>query len=304
LVWVSSEEFGWADKKYYFCLKDNFIFQYSSSMDSSKNQTILIKYGGNAMTQPEMTHHIMLEISRLKKAGYSVVLVHGGGPFIARLLEITNIPSEFIGGHRKTTKESIRYVEMALKGEVNGELVRISNSLGMKAVGLSGKDGNWVKVKKREYFDGNNSFDLGLVGDIVGMELSYVHLLLQHNFLPVVASLAMGDDGNNYNVNADAFAGFLAGSLKVDAYFVLTDVDGLMLSVDDPSSLIPQIQSDQIASLKGDTIKGGMIPKIDACQTALTMGATCAFLLNGTKPLDFQNYLHHPEKHPCTIITR
>lgn len=273
-------------------------------MDSSKNQTILIKYGGNAMTQPEMTHHLMQEISRLKKAGYYVVLVHGGGPFIARLLDITNTPSEFIGGHRKTTKESIKYVEMALKGEVNAELVRLSNSLGIKAIGLSGKDGNWVKIKKRLYFDGTNHFDLGLVGDVIGMDLGYVQLLLRHDFLPVIASLAMGEDGNNYNINADAFAGFLAGSMKVSAYIVLTDVDGLMQSVDDPGSLMPSIKCEQITSLKGNVIKGGMIPKIDACQTALNMGADCAYILNGTKPLDFQNYLRHPENHPCTIITR
>ncbi|MCC5929797.1 MAG: acetylglutamate kinase [Cyclobacteriaceae bacterium] len=274
------------------------------SIESSNHQTILIKYGGNAMTQPEMTQHIMHEVSLLKKAGHSIVMVHGGGPFIARLLDLAKISSEFIGGHRKTTVESIRYIEMALKGEVNGELVRLSNALGMKAVGLSGKDGNWVGVKKREFFEGNNSFDLGLVGDIVSLDTSYINLLLQNDYLPVVASLAMGADGNNYNVNADAFAGQLAGSLKVDAYIVLTDVDGLMQSMDDPDSIIPHITCDQIAGLKGSVIKGGMIPKIDSCQTALNMGAKRALILNGIKPLDFQNYLLSPERHPCTIITR
>lgn len=249
------------------------------------NKLIVIKYGGNAMLNNELTRNLLENITELFNDGYRIVIVHGGGPFINKNLELAGIKSQFIGGHRKTDGDSMKYVEMALKGEVNGKLVREINNLGARAVGLSGKDGKLATAVKRfHYNEKKEAIDLGQVGDVEKIFPQIIELLINNNFLPVIASIATGDDGIDYNVNADMFAGHLAGKLNADEFILLTNVDGLMINQEMPESIIKELRVNEIDKLKDKVIKGGMIPKTEACRIALENGAGSAMIINGTKP--------------------
>lgn len=255
----------------------------------SKRPVILFKYGGNAMTNEALKGHVLTNICSLQKRGFDVVIVHGGGPFIKEALEQAGITSEFIDGHRKTTIDAFTYVEMALKGKVNSNLVGIINTLGHQAVGLSGKDGNIVTAKKRKHLsviDGEQTeVDLGQVGDVAKVDTTLIHLLLENNFIPVITCFAADENGLGYNINGDIFAGHLAGELNALQYVVLTDVDGLLRDKDDPSSLMHDINLTETAQLlKEGIIQGGMIPKMESCEIALKKGAQAARIINGTVP--------------------
>ncbi|MGF1636922.1 MAG: acetylglutamate kinase [Cyclobacteriaceae bacterium] len=255
-------------------------------------KTLVIKYGGNAMTSPDLKNAVIKAICEIQHQGHRVIIVHGGGPFINTMLELAGIQSEFIDGHRKTDPASLRYIEMTLKGEVNSDLVRLANGNGVRAVGLSGKDGRFVTASKRSYVKNGLTIDLGSVGDVTSIDTKLIDLLLENRFMPIVASIAGGVDGQDYNVNADMFAGHLAGAVKADAYWVLTDVDGLLQNKNDSSSLIEKIRAEELEALKGTVIQGGMIPKIDSCLDALRGGAAMVRIINGTKPLAFDQYLN------------
>lgn len=250
---------------------------------------LVFKYGGNAMKEAALQEKILAEIIALQDAGFYVVIVHGGGPFIQDALKEAQIESEFIDGHRKTTPHAYQYVEMALKGRVNGTLVNTINKLGKKAVGLSGKDGQMaiaVPRLHRQIVDGKTiEHDLGQVGDIQAMDVQLPQLLLREGYLPVITCLAANAKGEQFNVNADMFAGHLAGALKAREYIVLTDVDGLCYDKDDPSTLIREFLISDFGNLKSEgVIQGGMIPKVESCQIALQKGAQQARIINGTKP--------------------
>jgi len=249
----------------------------------------VVKYGGNAMTDAGLKKQLIQQICLLQNFGYNVVIAHGGGPFIKKALLQAKIESEFIDGHRITTPEALEHVETALKGQVNGSLVKLVNQLGYKAVGLSGKDGKIATAVKRihkKLVDGHvEEHDLGRVGDVVSIDTDLLGLLLEHGYIPVMACLAADVDSNEYNVNADMFAGHLAGALKAEKFIVLTDVDGLMRDKDDPATLISDLRVSEIGTLRDEgVIQGGMIPKIEACEIALKNGAGSAVILNGTVP--------------------
>ncbi len=249
---------------------------------------ILIKYGGNAMLSERLKQSVVQNIWRLHSEGYHIVLVHGGGPFIKKILELVEIESEFIEGHRKTSTEALKYIEMALKGEVNGSLVNLLNKAGLRAVGLSGKDGRMVTARKRYHLSVQNGrevkHDLGQVGDVEAVDTTLLNTLLEKDYLPAVTCIASDESGKDYNINADMFAGSLAGALKATHYLVLTDVDGLLRDIDDPSSVIRKLKLAELEPLFGTVIKGGMIPKLESCALALRQGARSAFIINGTKP--------------------
>jgi len=247
------------------------------------------------MTDEILKSKVISAIASLKQKGEQVVVVHGGGPFIKAALEEAKIESEFIDGQRKTTLEAMRHVEMALKGKVNTNLVKLFNRVGTKAVGLSGKDGQVVIAKKRVHIDSESGVevDLGQVGDVEKVQPELIELLLQNDFIPVLTCVAADKEGNDYNINGDLFAGHIAGALNADHFVVLTDVDGIMTDKEYPQTLIKEIKSRQIEKLKSDgIIYGGMIPKIDACITALSNGASEAHILNGTKPNDLERILY------------
>lgn len=249
---------------------------------------ILIKYGGNAMLSDRLKMAVIDSIARLHKKGYGVILVHGGGPFIKKMLDTVDLKSEFVGGHRKTSPEALRYIEMTLKGEVNSSLVKLFNQSGLKAVGISGKDGTLVTAEKRQFHQEVNGqkklMDLGQVGDVMSVDTRLLDLLLAHDYIPVITCLASDTSGNDFNINADMFAGHIAGAMKVDQLLVLTDVDGLMEDINKPDSLINKIDVKELESMYGKVIKGGMIPKVESCEIALKKGAKTARIINGTKP--------------------
>lgn len=255
----------------------------------SKTQKLLIKYGGNAMTNEQIKKQVLTNIGKLQQQGHQMVIVHGGGPYIQKALNQAQIASEFIDGQRKTSDEAIKVVEMALKGDVNGSLVGLLNHLGHKAVGLSGKDGNTLVAKKRSHqtlVDGQmQDVDMGQVGNVDQVNTGLLHTLLQAHYLPVMTCIANDTSGATFNINADMFAGAVAGAMKADEYIVLTDVDGLLEDKDNPYSLMSNITTNDVHDLiRKGIIQGGMIPKMESCIMALETGAKSARIINGTKP--------------------
>jgi acetylglutamate kinase len=244
---------------------------------------ILIKIGGNALTNPKTKQLIISQVAELHRQDHRLIIVHGGGIEIAQLLDDVGVNSEFIGGHRKTDARSMTYVEMALSGMVNKELIGLLNHAGVKAVGISGKDAGMVKAKKRSHVENGKEFDLGFVGDVSVVDTSLVQTLTEAGYLPVISPVSIGEDGQTYNINADMFAGHLAGSLQADKFIALTNIDGLLRDVDDPGSIIQSLTPAEARSLFGTVIQGGMIPKIEACLIALEKGVTSAHIINGTK---------------------
>ncbi len=261
-------------------------------------KTIILKYGGNAMTNKNVQKDLVKEICHLKEKGNDIVIVHGGGPFIQEALDDAEIHSEFIDGQRKTSTEALKKVEMVLKGQVNGVLVNLINTLGFKAVGLSGKDGRMVIARKRYHHKTENGqtqqIDLGQVGDVDHVNPGLLNLLIKNDFIPVITCLASDEKGNDFNINGDVFAGHIAAALEADEYIVLTDVDGLLEDIQNPGSLITDIRVEEIASMiDRKIISGGMIPKIEACITALENGARSVRIINGTQPAQLGDVAHH-----------
>ncbi len=268
---------------------------------------ILIKYGGNAMVNDSLGEAIVDQIIQLKALGIQVVLVHGGGPFIVQQLDQAGISSEFIGGHRKTTAEALVHVEMALKGRVNGRLVSLFNRLGSLAVGLSGKDAALV-IARRRYHEGVNEkgkstkVSLGQVGDVKKVNTEFLELLLDKNITPVITCIATDEQGNDYNINADMMAGHIAGALAVDHFLVLTDIDGLRKDVDDPGTHIAELTAGEAEKMFGNSIQGGMIPKMEACLLARKAGARQAGIINGTNPQLLTEKIIHNKNVGTTLI--
>lgn len=259
--------------------------------ESIKGKTILIKYGGNAMLDDALKDSVIEQISFLKDAGAKPIIVHGGGPFIKNLLKLSKIESEFIGGQRVTTSKAMRIVEMALKGEVNGDIVTRLNNSGQSAVGISGKDGKTVIAKKRYHIDeSGESKDIGYVGDPKDINTKLVNLLLDNDFIPVIAPVSIGEDGKEYNINADIFAGNLAAGLKADNLLILTDVDGLLKDIGNPDSIINELHVNEAQNMMGSIIKGGMIPKIESCIISVESGVSKSAIINGTKNKTILNY--------------
>ncbi len=267
---------------------------------------VLIKYGGNAMINENLKEQIAHQINTLQAQGIQIVLVHGGGPFINKALKEAGIASDFFEGHRKTTKEALSVIEKTLKGEVNSSLVNVFSRAGLPAVGLSGKDGSIVVAEKKQIISKNepsSPLDLGQVGEVRTVNTRLLQLLLDAGFLPVLTCIASDKEGNDYNINADAFAGKIAAALEVDDYIVLTDVDGLYSDYPDPASLIHQLALPQLPSYYQTIITGGMIPKIQSCEAAVAGGVSRAVILNGTRPEQISQYTLENKK-IGTVITK
>lgn len=241
------------------------------------------------MTNTSLQKEVLRNIIALKNKGNNVIISHGGGPFIKKILNRVNIESEFIDGQRFTTSQAFEYIEMVLKGRVNSEIVNTLNVLGNKSVGLSGKDGQTVIAEKRmhkQVIEGKEKLvDLGQVGNVSRVNRHLIDTLLDNDYIPVIACIAADAEGNGYNINGDTFAGALAGALSAKQFIILTDVDGLFMDKNNPKSIIRTLNLSEIEELKkAGLIQGGMIPKIIACETALKQGAKSAIIINGTKP--------------------
>jgi acetylglutamate kinase len=243
--------------------------------------TVVIKYGGNAMTDDSLKESVMNDIVLLHYVGMKPVVVHGGGPDINRMLERCGIKSTFVDGLRVTDAETMEIVEMVLAGKTNKDIVAILNKQGGKAVGLSGKDANLFVAKKAS----PNGVDLGFVGEIVEINPEIVDILVQDGYIPVISSIAVGKNGESYNINADHVAGALAAKLGATKLMMLTDVQGVYRDFSDKSSLISALTLAEASEMiKSGEAGTGMIPKLEACVTAVSGGVEEAHIIDGTLP--------------------
>ena len=245
-------------------------------------KTVVIKYGGNTMHNAELTEKILQDITLLKFIGLNPIVVHGGGPGINAQLKLSGIEPTFHNGLRVTDEATIDAVQMVLTGKINVDLVAKLNALGGKAIGLNGKDAKLITATKKPPVDG---VDLGYVGDITGVNTKLLDLLTADEYIPVIAPIATGPDGETFNINADTAAAAVAAALKAEKLIFLTDIDGIRKDPDDPESLIYHIGIDGVYDLiaKG-IISGGMIPKVMGCVNAIEKGVHRTHILNGTIP--------------------
>jgi len=262
--------------------KANILVEALPYIQKLRGKTIVIKYGGNAMVDEDITKTIMQDITLLKYVGVNPVVVHGGGPKISETLDVMNIKSEFYKGLRITNKDAIDVVQMVLAGSINKDIVAQINCLGGKAIGLCGKDGNLILAEKKKNIE---NVDLGYVGEIKKINSKMIELLAQDEYIPVIAPIGTDSEGQSYNINADTAAGEIAAALKAEKLIFLTDIDGIYLDPKDPNSLLSVISIGEIYELmdKG-IISGGMIPKVLGCIKALQQGVNRTHILNGTIP--------------------
>ena len=249
---------------------------------------IVVKYGGHAMGSEDVARHFAEDIVLLEQAGVNPVVVHGGGPQIGAMLEKLGIKSEFAAGLRVTDKATVEIVEMVLAGSINKQIVGFINEAGGKAIGLCGKDGNMVRARKvtRTVIDPGSKIeqvvDLGFVGEPETVDTMVLDQVLRRELIPVLAPVAAAMDGGTYNVNADTFAGAIAGALGAKRLLLLTDVPGVL---DKNKTLIEHLSiADARALIADGTISGGMIPKVETCIYALEKGVEGVVILDGKVP--------------------
>ena len=243
-------------------------------------KVVVVKYGGNAMLNEELKQAVMEDIVLLSTIGIKVVLVHGGGPEINKMLEKVGKESKFVDGLRYTDEETMEVVQMVLTGKLNKDIVGILLQKGGKAVGLSGVDSGLLRAVK-------TTKDLGFVGEVTQVHPEIITSLLDKGFIPVVSTVALGEQGDDsrYNINADTAAAKIAVALKAEKFVQLTNVPGVLRNIDDPTTLIKRIEKTALGSLKATgIIAGGMIPKIDCCLTALEGGVPRTHIIDGRVP--------------------
>ncbi|WP_407048537.1 acetylglutamate kinase [Methyloraptor flagellatus] len=252
------------------------------------DKTVVVKFGGHAMGDEALGKAFAEDITLLKLAGLNPVVVHGGGPQINAMLAKLDIKSEFAGGMRITDKKTVEVVEMVLAGSINKEIVQTIGEAGGRAIGLTGKDGNMVTVErlKRKIYDPatqtETEVDLGFVGNPKVVRTEVLEVLKKSEIIPVLAPVCPGEDGETYNVNADTFAGAIAGALGATRLLFLTDVPGVL---DKDKQLIRELSRAEAQRLIEDgTISGGMIPKVETCLEALDRGVEAVVILNGKVP--------------------
>lgn len=243
-------------------------------------KVVVVKYGGNAMLNEELKQAVMEDIVLLNTIGVKVVLVHGGGPEINHMLERVGKESRFVDGLRYTDEETMEIVQMVLTGKLNKDIVGILLQKGGKAVGLSGVDSGLLRAVRTEK-------DLGFVGEVTEVHPEILSSLLDEGFIPVVSTVALGEQGDDarYNINADTAAAKIAIALKAEKFVQLTNVPGVLRKIDEPDTLIKRIAREAVPSMKATgVIAGGMIPKIDCCLDAVTGGVPRAHIIDGRVP--------------------
>ena len=239
---------------------------------------VVAKYGGNAMTDPQLKKSVMQDILLLQLVGVKVILVHGGGPEISAMLKKLSIESHFEDGLRVTDDDTMEVVQMVLAGKVNKSLAADLSALGGRAVGLCGIEGGLIKVHQKNE-------KLGHVGEIDEINTKILDDLLDGGFIPVISSIGIDDDGNPYNINADTAAAKIAAALHAESMVVMSNINGVLRDKDDENSLISQMSLADAEELKkSGIIAGGMIPKVDCCTNAVKEGVKKVFIINGEIP--------------------
>ena len=262
--------------------KANILMESLPYIRKFANKTFVIKFGGNAMIDERLSHSFALDIILLSYVGIRPVVVHGGGPQIGGLMEKLGKQPEFIDGLRVTDQETMDIAEMVLTGSINKDIVSHINKNGGRAVGLSGKDGSLImarKMLKKDKNDPSKTVDIGFVGEITSVNPQVINTLDSNQFIPVIAPVGFGEDGQTYNINADTAAGAIAGALKAEKLILLTDVEGVK---DKSGNLLSTLTEPQVQRLIGSgDISGGMIPKVTCCCKALDEGVAKAHIIDG-----------------------
>lgn len=241
-------------------------------------KTIVVKYGGNAMNDEAVTTTILQDIAALKIVGVNPILVHGGGPEINKLLGKLGIEPEFRNGMRVTDAATMEVAQMILCGKINKNIAGELNSMGVKAIGLCGKDARLIKAEKLDP-------ELGYVGKITEINAKLLEILAKDEFIPVIASIATDEAGNSYNVNADVAAAAIGAAMHAEKLLFLSDIDGIMANKDKAETLIERIGIDELRKMiKDGSISGGMVPKANSCIDAIERGINSVLVLNGTLP--------------------
>ena len=251
-------------------------------------QTVVIKFGGHAMGDDELARQFARDVVLLKQIGVNPVIVHGGGPQIGAMLERLKIQSEFVQGLRVTDRATVDVVEMVLAGHINKGIVTSINQAGGRAVGISGKDGGLLMARKihRTARDPESQIekvlDLGFVGEPAEVRPAIIETIADSDLIPIIAPIGVGEGGETYNINADTAAGAIAAALGAKRLLLLTDVAGVM---DDGGAVMPELSAEKVNALKdAGTIKGGMIPKVETCLSAMSDGVEAAVILDGRVP--------------------
>ena len=241
-------------------------------------KTVVIKYGGNAMVNEELKQQVMEDICLLWLIGVKVVLIHGGGPEISETMKRLGKKSEFVNGLRVTDRETVDIVQMVLAGKVNKSLVNLLQAKGGHAIGLSGVDGGLLEATMKDEA-------LGYVGEITKIRTQPITDILEKNYIPVISTIASDRQGNTFNINGDTAAASIAGALKAECLIMMTDIAGLLMDKDDPSTLIPQVTVSEAKKLfDSGVISGGMIPKVDCCIEAIEKGVRHVVMMDGRVP--------------------
>ena len=253
-------------------------------------KTIVIKYGGNAMINEDLKQKVMEDVSLMKYVGMQPVIVHGGGPDITHFLKKVDKKSDFVSGLRVTDEETVEIAEMVLDGKVNSNIVNLLNKRGVRAVGLSGKDAGLIKATKKmaTVYDeeGNKEkVDIGYVGQVDSIDASILRDLLDMDYIPVIAPIGVGEDGESYNINADYVAAEIAGALKAEKLLFMTDIEGVYKDFEDKDSFISSLTDVEAREyIKTGIISGGMIPKVEACLRSLDAGTQKVHIIDGRQP--------------------
>ena len=239
---------------------------------------VVVKYGGNAMINPDLKQQVMDDIVLLWLIGVKVVLVHGGGPEITSMMDRLGKKPEFIDGLRVTDKETVDIVQMVLAGKVNKSLVTMLEKRGGNAIGLCGMDGKLIEAEMKNE-------KLGYVGEITKINIGPVKDILEKGYIPVISTLGCDKEGNAYNINADTAAAHIAGALGSERFILMTDIAGILKDKNDPSTLIPEISLSEVDSLfSSGIISAGMIPKVQCCVTAIKAGVKNVVIMDGRVP--------------------
>jgi acetylglutamate kinase len=258
------------------CIKKaGILIEAMSYINHFHGKTVVIKYGGSAMTDKKIKHSVIGDIAFMKMVGINPVVVHGGGPLINEALKNANIEPEFKNGLRVTDQDTVEIVESVLSGSINKSIVSGFQKHNVKAVGISGKDGLLIEAKK-------SAQDIGFVGDITKINPQIIKTLIDSDFIPVVSPVGTDTQGNTYNINADYAAVELAIALKAVKLVFLTDVDGIRKDVENAASLVSKTSPEEIKKLIADgTISGGMIPKVECCTKAVNAGVKSVHIISG-----------------------
>jgi acetylglutamate kinase len=265
-----------------FFEKANILIEALPYIRRLSGKTVVIKYGGAAMLSKELSEKIMEDITLLKYVGMNPIVVHGGGGDINKMLKLYDIEPEFHNGLRVTDTATMDIVQMVLMGKINKDIVSHLGIAGAKAIGLCGKDAGLIKAEKMLADDG---YDLGHVGKITEINTKLLNTLAMDEYIPVIAPIGVGENGESYNINADTVAGDIAAALSAEKLMFLTDIDGIRSEPDDPSTLIYEISIDEIYKyINKGVISGGMLPKVEGCIKAIRNGVKRTHILNGTIP--------------------